>query len=55
MEIQEIVKTIVHNHMNSSAPTDVDKRGLTTSGRKKRAAKKFQKVKKILAQSQTIK
>ena len=27
-EIQEVVKTIVHNHMNSSAPMDVDKKGL---------------------------
>ena len=28
MEIQEIVKTMVHNHMNSSAPMDVGKKGL---------------------------
>jgi len=27
-QIQEVVKTIVHNHMNSSAPMDVEKKGL---------------------------
>ena len=38
-EIQEIVKTIVHNHMNSSAPMGVDKKGLHNLEQKEESSK----------------
>ena len=39
MEIREIVKTIVHNHMNSSVPMDVDKKGLNNLEQKEESSK----------------
>jgi len=41
-EIQEVVKTIVHNHMNSSAPMDVDKKGLHNLEQKEESCKESQ-------------
>jgi len=41
-QIQEVVKTIVHNHMNSSAPMDVDKKGLHNLEQKEESCKESQ-------------